>query len=355
MQIPASELKTKLENKEDLFLLDVRTSEEYQSWNIEGSVNIPMQNLASNIDRLPQNKEIVVICAHGIRSARAAEFLFAQRFDAKSIEGGMAAWNAVYDIVPLLEKDFSLFQIKRIGKGCNGYLLISRNKASVIDPTTHTKEYLKIAENFDCEIKTIIDTHQHADHISGARLLRDATRAEFFLNPLDGYNFQGFKEMRDNDLITVGDVEIQALHTPGHTKGSTCLLVDGFLLTGDILFIDGIARPDLKDKAEEFATELYDTYQNKILNLNENINVSPAHCKNAMNFGEAVSMPLSWIKEKNRIFELSKSEFVKYVVSHIPPKPFNYESIIKANKDTFDMTEEELADLEFGANKCVLS
>lgn len=356
MQISASELKEKLEKKEDIFLLDVRTPEEYKNWNIEGSLNIPLQELHQNIDRIPINKEIITICAHGIRSARAAETLTSIELNAKSIKGGMAAWNAIFDVVPLIEKDFVLHQIKRIGKGCSGYILVSGNSAAVIDPTTRTQEYIKIAADLGSEIKVVIDTHQHADHISGAKLLRDATNANFFLNPLDGYKLQGYNEMKDKDIITIGDIEIEVLHTPGHTKGSTSLLVNGkVLLTGDILFTDGIARPDLKDQADEYAEELYDTYHNRILNLKDSILIAPAHYKSSLNFGVAVVKALDSIKKNNRVFELSKTEFVKYVTTNIPSKPFNYEQIIKANKGELDLTEEEIADLEFGANKCVLS
>ena len=356
MFISAEELKQKLLSNEDFVLLDVRSQEEYDSWNIEGSVNMPMQELPMRMQELPENKEIVTLCAHDPRSQHISQILAAQGFNAKFVQGGMAAWNSVYDLAPLIEKsDFTLHQIKRIGKGCLGYFLVSKGEAAVIDPTTHTQEYRNLAKQLNCEIKFILDTHQHADHISGAKMLQKATGASFLLNSKDGYGFSGFKELNDKDNVNVGDVSINILHTPGHTPGSTCFVIeDKFLLTGDTLFIDGVARPDLKDKAEEYAGVLYKTYQDRILNLPESIGVASAHSRPELNFGRPLFKTLDWIKKNNRVFELSKSEFVDFVTSNIPPKPFNHESIVNVNKNAMDLDEEDISELEFGANRCVL-
>ncbi len=356
MQITPQELKDKLAKKGDLLLLDVRTPEEYANWKIEGSVNIPIQELTSKVEDLPK-KEIITICAHGQRSQFAANMLNSYGFKAASLWGGMALWNTVYDFVELAKTSaFSLYQIKRVAKGCLGYFLISAKKAVIVDPTTHVSEYTNFAKNLGCKIEKIVDTHQHADHLSGSRLLRQETKAELFLNSLDGYNFSGYKKLEENKSFRVGEADIQIIQTPGHTKGSTSLLVDNkILLTGDTLFVEGVARPDIKNKSEEYAADLHETYQNKILNLSPNTLIASAHSRNAAIFGQPVSATLESIRKSNRIFELSKTEFVKYIVSNIPHKPFNYEHIIKANKEGLDYSEDEIAELEFGANKCVLS
>lgn len=356
MFITPAGLKEKLQRKEDIFLLDVRTPEEYSNWKIEGSVNIPVNEVISNLEKIPKEKQIITICAHGQRSQYAANMLMKNGFSAKTLWGGMASWNSVYDFVPLVEKDFQVFQIKRVGKGCLGYFVVSGKEAAVIDPSIHTQEYINFAKKLGCEIKAIIDTHQHADHISGSLLLHGQTGATLLLNNADGYSFQGYKEIMDNKAINVGEIEIKAIHTPGHTKGSTSILITDFIfLTGDTLFIDGIARPDLADKAEEYAGDLYETYHNKILNLHGTIKIAPAHCKDANSFGEAVTASLDWIRKNNKIFELSKSEFIKYVVANIPPKPLSYVEIIKTNKEGLKLTEEEMGELEFGANRCIIS
>src|SRR3989344_2744417 len=342
MQITVQELKQRLKEKKDFLLLDVRTPQEYQQWSIPGSINMPMQMLDPT--KLPKEKEIVCLRAHGMRSQYTANALKSQGFNVISVFGGMAAWNSVFDLVKLND---NIFQIKRIGKGCLGYFVNANGTGIVIDPSTHTEEYLSIAKNLNCTIKAVIDTHQHADHVSGSRLLREATGGQMFLNPADGYNFSGFTELKDKWKMGINGLNIEVFHTPGHTMGSTSLLIDNFLITGDTLFVDGVARPDLKDKAEEYAAQLYDTYQNKILNLSESIIVIPAHSRNASVIGESVSSTLHHIKKNNRDLELSKAEFIKYVISNIPPKPHNYEDVIAANKGETEWTSDEIEELEF--------
>ncbi len=95
MQITAEELKGLLEKGGKPFLLDVRTRQEFTGGNIEGSVNIPLNELVGNIEKLPKGNEIVAICAHGIRSLRATKLLLSNGFKAKSLSGGMEAWEAV--------------------------------------------------------------------------------------------------------------------------------------------------------------------------------------------------------------------------------------------------------------------
>src|SRR3989344_6255194 len=194
MYILPSELKEKIVKKEDILLLDVRTPEECSTWKIEGSVNIPVQELAMRMGELPK-KEIITICAHGQRSQFAANILNSYGFRAASLWGGMAGWNSVYDFVELAKtSNFSLYQIKRVAKGCMGYFLVSGQEAIVIDPTTHIAEYLEFSKKLGVKITKIIDTHQHADHISGSRVLQNDTKSELYLNGLDTYGFTGYKK-----------------------------------------------------------------------------------------------------------------------------------------------------------------
>ncbi len=95
MQITAEELKELLEKGKKPFLLDVRTRQEFSGGNIEGSVNIPLNEMVGNMEKLPKDKEIVAICAHGIRSLRATKLLLSNDFKVKSLSGGMEAWESV--------------------------------------------------------------------------------------------------------------------------------------------------------------------------------------------------------------------------------------------------------------------
>src|SRR3989338_1058789 len=126
--LPA-EVKQMIEDKKDIFLLDVRSPEEFEDWHIRTAVNIPLQELPSSLLQLSKHKPIITLCAHGHRSMKATLHLSEQNISSKSMNGGMVAWNSVYDIVHVQK---NLYQIRRIGKGCLSYLFIKGNKAIAI-------------------------------------------------------------------------------------------------------------------------------------------------------------------------------------------------------------------------------
>lgn len=356
MQLTPEQLKQKLEAREELVLLDVRTPEEFTDWHIPSAVNVPMNELMTKLESIPKDKEVVAICAHGVRSHMATQWLRGSGYDAKTLFGGMAAWNTVYDtaLIPQTSsKDYKVFQLKRLGKGCLGYMIVSKDETAVIDPTHHIQEFINIAEKTRKKITKVIDTHQHADHVSGARLLAQQAGAELLLNSLDAYKFGGFTPLKDGETIHLADLPIEVIHTPGHTKGSTSFLIEKLLITGDILFVDGIARPDLRDKADEYANDLYSTYQNKILNLDESTQILPAHASSiGLDFGSAIMDELNKIKKRLGVLELSKGEFIN-AVKNVPPKPPNYGDIIQMNKGEYAYDPDEADVLEEGANMCV--
>jgi len=355
MQLTPNELKQKLEAKEDVFLLDVRTPDEFHDWHIPGAINVPMDSLLDNIDAIPKDKDVVAICAHGVRSRMASQWLMASGFRVKTLFGGMAAWNTVYDtaLIPsTAERDYKIFQLKRIGKGCLGYMIISGGEIAVVDPSHHIQEFISIADKMKKKVTKVMDTHQHADHVSGARLLAQQTKAELLLNGRDAYNFGGFTQLKDKDTIYLNELPIEIIHTPGHTKGSTSFLIDKLLITGDTLFVDGVARPDLRDKADEYALDLFATYHDKILNLNGSTEILPAHASAVGEFGKAVIDQLESIKKRLSVLELSKGEFIESV-KNVPPKPPNYQDILQMNSGEASYDSDEADALEEGANMCV--
>ena len=310
-QINPSDLKKKIDKNEDIFILDVRTPQEYESWRLSYDRHktpklIPVDSLLAQgshlIKEIPKDKEIITICAHGIRSMAAANFLNKLGYDVKSLSGGMAGWNKVYDVaqVPVpSQASFRIWQIRRVSKGCMGYMIssIQDKKAVVIDPSREIYEsFVKVAEDNGLLIVKVIDTHQHADHVSGVAMLvksiKTNTNPEIFayFSSFEEYNgnenagLHNIKYLRDGEVVEVGEnVKLKVIHTPGHTKGSLSFFIesstlnhdrdetdgniipyDYYLFTGDTLFIDGIGRPDLRDEARDFSGLLYETYHQKI-------------------------------------------------------------------------------------------
>ncbi len=358
------------DDKGSILLLDVRTPEEYAEWHIEGSINVPLQELSSKqaIERISKDKEIVTICAHGNRS-KVAKFIF-QRYGyrVKSLEGGMNAWTSAFEDSSSFDlkedEDVALVQVRRIGKGCMSYVLAEKNgEAAVFDPVFPVEHYVDVAARFNAKITKVYDTHQHADHISGANTLSEKTGAEVFVSAYEGYEVKddGQKSINfihDADTYTISKITIQAIHTPGHTAGSFSFLIGNeFLITGDTLFVDGVGRPDLRDKAKEFALMLYDSLHRRILSLSENLLILPAHIDrgDATKSGELMSAPLYKINNNQQLLKLNKDEFVKQITSKVRPTPVNYRQIVAINKQMIQIAETDIQAIEMGPNRCSIS
>jgi len=150
---------------------------------------------------------------------------------------------------------------------------------------------------------------------------------------------------------------MKVLHTPGHTRGSVSLQINGkFLLTGDSLFLDGLARPDLRDNTHDLVQELYRTYKTRFLTLPESVLILPGHVGNLpwSKLGLPLASCIGELVERLPVLRAQERDFSDYVTAHLPPKPPNYEAILRINKgdDPFDPKVIDL--LEEGPNNCVL-
>ena len=432
IQISPSDLKEKMDKAEDLFILDVRTSQEHESWKLsynryEDSLLLPIDALASFPDilgkehQIPKDKQIITLCSHGIRSMMAAKYLTQLGYNARSIEGGLSAWNNVYDVASIpvddanLSSKIKIWQLRRVSKGCIGYLVASEvdKTAIAIDPTCDINDVVaKIAEANNLHITKVIDTHLHADHISGASLLAKIYGAEVYLGSFEGYDIDEngndgiiFKQLRDNERINIGKgISLVSLYTPGHTTGSMCLKLDidyednssinyglekhnnsdynktedtaiysrnsdnnndittstttraksSILFTGDTLFVNGIGRPDLQNKAHEFMYNLYNTYQQKILNLPKETLVLPGHFNDSFVHQKPIFDTLGSIRNNVKVLSKSKDEFFMFVQKSLDTlqQPVNYKKIIDINKKMLSCDKIKIPDLEYGPNSC---
>ncbi len=259
-----TELKTQIDAGEDVTLLDARMESEYEEWNIDGdtveSINVPYFHfLDEDIDddvlaQVPDDQEITVLCAKGGASEFVAGSLKERGYDVNHLEEGMNGWARIYDAVEVERYDGAgtLIQYQRPSSGCLGYLVSDGNEAAVIDPLrAFTDRYLEDTAELGVELKYALDTHIHADHISGIRALAaEGVEGVIPAAAVDrGVTYaDDVTVAEDGDEFQVGDVTIETVSTPGHTSGMTSYLIDGELLaTGDGLFIESVARPDLEE------------------------------------------------------------------------------------------------------------
>jgi glyoxylase-like metal-dependent hydrolase (beta-lactamase superfamily II)/rhodanese-related sulfurtransferase len=371
-----------MDSGENLYILDVRTPEEYKSWKISYDKHvepslIPLDKLSSaeQIRNIPKDSEVITVCSHGMRSKMAAEYLSQLGYNVKSIRGGMVAWNKVNDLALIPSKadpNLKIWQIRRISKGCMTYLISYFNDAVVIDPPCSSAGSIyEIAKKNNLRIKALIETHRHADHLSASITIAKETGAILYLSPLEEYEAEqtltnGLEMTFLNDgqriEITNGHY-FDVIHTPGHTVGSMSFKLEAlpdvnehseretFLFSGDTLFVDGTGRPDLHDKVDEFSRTLFLTYK-KLLSLPDNTIVLPSHYSKSMKHEDPIFKTIGEIKAYVRAFKMDKDEFISYLTSSIPPQPMNYKRILQLNKDLLLCNNLHLDDLEAGPNSC---
>jgi len=363
-QITAKELANN--NDKSILILDIRGSDSFKDWNIKGSQNIDVYKdiwegnldiVKQKLSNLPKDKKIVTVCNAGVTSQKASELLESLGYSTLVLEKGMMGWNTLHQTVDIInENDLLLKQIIRSGKGCLSYLIGSNSKKEcfIVDPSQFIDEYTKLVKELGFTIKGVIETHLHADHLSGAKLLADETKTKYYFSGKDLKAKTDFVDLKNNDGIEVGENKIKVIGTPGHTDGSVCFLInDKALLTGDTLFLDGVGRPDLgrnKEDIEIGARKLYSSL-NKLKILDKNLVILPTHFTN---YDKApIYEKLNNLLDNNKPLKISsEQEFVDYILNNLPNTPPNYEQIKNMNNNLIQMPLQEGEKLEFGPNRC---
>jgi glyoxylase-like metal-dependent hydrolase (beta-lactamase superfamily II) len=369
--ITSKEVTKKVFNKEELFILDVRNENDFRDWKIEGEnfeyFNVPYFELLDGVegilDKIPSNKEVLVVCAKEGSSIMVAEMLSDEGVTVSYLKGGMKAWSEHLEPVKVgdLKDGGVMYQFVRIGKGCLSYMVVSNGEAAIIDATRLTDTYLDFADRMGAKIKHVFDTHLHADHISGGRKIAEKTGATYWLPPKDATEVTFEYEPLEGGIdVEIGHVKmkIHALYTPGHTIGSTSFLVDEkFLLSGDILFIDSIGRPDLAGLAQDWVGDLRESLYKRYKELSEDLMVLPAHFMIIEDLNEdgSVSEKLGTLYEKNHGLNIEdENEFRKMVTENLPPQPNAYQEIRETNMGKINPDEETQREMEIGPNRCAI-
>ncbi len=363
LEISADELKSFYDGEErDFVVIDVREPEEFRDWKIQGSMNVPLgERFVSRIKAIAKDNRVITVCRTGVRSLHAVHELLETGLFVKSLKGGIVAWSNTYvtsEVKVPNAPGGRVIQIRRLSKGCTSYLIGDGKECVVVDPSSKIEEYVRTARREGLTITDVIDTHKHADHISGARLLASATGAQLHLSPMDGYDFDGYRPLINATSIGLarGSMEIKAIHTPGHTRGSMSLLVsDRMLLSGDTLFLDGVGRPDLQGSVEESAKQLFRTCQKLFDEIDSEAMILPAHfgSNEDLMTTAPITAPVSVVEARIRRADFSDPASVAGLVCNLP-KPANYEAILKINSGqaSFDPSVCDL--LEEGPNRCAL-
>ena len=369
--ISPAELYKEIESGTVPFILDIRNQDEYAAWQVEGPKPVPMKNVpiwlaVEDIENLAKEvpDNTVVICAHGNGSDLLLDMFKEEGRNVRNLAGGTAAWAELLipKELPGLPDGVKGWQIQRPSKACISYMFGSPGgSAIVVDPARFPEPYEELAQANNMKITHVMDTHVHADHISGGPELAERTGAKYHLPVEDaGPKVPWPNEpLVDGEELDLGTAKVHsfAIKMPGHTPGTTCLHLPGvFLLTGDTVFVRGVGRPDLTGKADELARELYHTVHDRLRPLDPATLVLPAHWSSEAEMGSdgLVKTDLAAIFESTLLNEDDMVKFVEEIVTSLPSAPDTYDTIRAVNAGK-QVSADEIEFLEIGKNQCAAS
>jgi len=251
--------------------------------------------------------------------------------------------------------------IEQIYTGClaqGAYYIENNGEAVVIDPLREVESYIEKAKANGATIKYVLETHFHADFVSGHLDLAKKTGAQIVYGPTATPNFD-FYAAKDKEILKLGNATIQVLHTPGHTMESTCYLLNNEngkpvgLFSGDTLFIGDVGRPDLAQKVKAELTQdilagyLYDSLRNQIMPLADDIIVYPAHGAGSAcgkNMSKETTDTLGNQKMVNYALQpnLTREQFKKEVLTGLVPPPAYFPLNVMLNIGGYDSIDKVL-------------
>ncbi|HUI11462.1 MAG TPA: MBL fold metallo-hydrolase, partial [Bacteroidota bacterium] len=287
---------------------------------------------------------------------------------AVSLVGGMASWMALVvarEVPPPPGLD-RLVQMDRIGKGSLGYILIKGGEAIVIDPGRDSGPWLDILGGSPAKPVAVADTHIHADYVSGGSSLARLLGVPYCIHPADSLSpFDGrggrldYRPLAEGMSIPLGGSEVRVMHTPGHSPGSVTFMVGmsaGF--TGDFMFMDSLGRPDIADRSEEWAADLWRSIARVKSTWPPGILIFPAHYVSARekNSSHLVCGTLRDVVARNASLRFTdESEFRAWVRASSTSIPSAYRLIKEINLGLSSASIEEMDLLEAGKNECAIT
>ena len=371
--ISAAELHDEIARGHIPEILDLRNSDEFEAQKIEGRLPVPTRHapvyeVLEDPERFAAETtdDAVIICGHGNGSALVVEEFGGFGKQTRSLAGGMEAWAQLLVPVELdgVPAPARAWQLQRPSKGCLSYVIgVPGQNCIVVDPARHHAPYLDLAAEHQMTVTHVIDTHVHADHVSGGPAMAADLGVEYHLPPEDSAEQIPFpnRALEDGEELPLSsDTVVRALtmHLPGHTPGTTALLVgERLLLVGDTIFVRGLGRPDLTGQAEDLARSLFRSVHDRLEPLDPATVIAPAHWSSPEEFNEqgAVTTTLKQVFEATLLNERAIERFVEEIVATLPEAPAAYDTIRLVNAGQLSPSDCELQVLDVGRNQCAAS
>jgi glyoxylase-like metal-dependent hydrolase (beta-lactamase superfamily II)/rhodanese-related sulfurtransferase len=251
-------------------------------------------------------------------------------------------------------RNSDFMNVEQIYTGClsqGAYYIESEGEVAIIDPLREVKPYLERVSRDNAKIKYIFETHFHADFVSGHVSLAEQTGAPIIFGPNANPTFDAIIA-KDKQEFKLGKVKIVALHTPGHTMESTTYLLkdehgkDYAIFSGDTLFLGDVGRPDLAQKGAELTQDdlagiLYDSLRTKIMTLDDDVIVYPAHGAGSACGKHMMKETVDTLGNQKKVnyalrSDMTKKEFIKEVTEGLMPPPIYFPLNVKLNREGYD-------------------
>ena len=381
-QMTAEALAARIDAEAPITVIDTRPSDSFAAWHIPGAMSVPYDphdGLAADrkwadVERtVSAAAETAIVCGKGVSStALAVELDRRGHDDIGVVVGGMQAWSAVYHTVtlPLEVTDLTVVQLQRRSKGCLGYLVgdPTTGEAIAVDVSQHVGVALRAVAAAGLRLTAVVDTHVHADHISGGSELAAEVGVPYHLSAdaAERGVRMPYTQLAPGDRLELGGLGIDVIAAPGHTGEQVALLVDGrLLLSADALFIDGVGRTELQYGAAEAAhgaALLYETLHERFGTLDDAVWVLPGHVAVDADRGMVGATPgtpimrsLGAVRTTVPLLDADRETFISAVSDDAPAKPPHYREIIGLNMGEGEVDRTEAIALELGPNNCAAS
>jgi|SRR5580658_101128 glyoxylase-like metal-dependent hydrolase (beta-lactamase superfamily II) len=319
------------------YLLDVRPESERTIARLPGDHHIPLHSLAGSLRSLPRDRPVVAYDHVGFLAREAVGYLQEHGFPfSAALEGGLDEYSRIVEpAIPRYDLDSQgidllVRQIPRPETGCISYFVGDPDEkvGVLIDPGRDVTGYLQFVKGEQWKLAAIVETHTHADHLAGHSAVHAATDAPIFVSHRSPAQYP-HSRLTEGEAIRFGRDEVRVLETPGHTRDHLTLQVRDKIFTGDTLLLGSCGRTDLGDGSPDL---LWESLSDKLLRLPDATEVYPAHYGPRHALVERYVSSIGFERATNEALgQRTREAFVAYMTEGWPPKPTNFDSIVRTN------------------------